>query len=200
MGERLRRFAETVPWHDVERSRSRQLHYRRAASEAEARAARGGRRASAGGRARRPLRPHGARAAPAARRTRAAVRHLLGERGLRRALYAGDDTTDLDAFAAVETLELGVPVASPRRGPAQLREAADVVVDGPPSCSASCARSRRPRAPLRSPPRPPPAGSGRAPRRRRRPRSPCRPRRRAGSPRSSPPAPPCRTRARSRSA
>ena len=61
-----------------------------------------------------------------------AVRHLLEERGLTRALYAGDDTTDLDAFAAVETLELGVRVAvTSSEGPAQLREAADVVVDGP---------------------------------------------------------------------
>jgi trehalose 6-phosphate phosphatase len=61
-----------------------------------------------------------------------AVTHLLGERGLTRALYAGDDTTDLDAFAAVAPLELGVrvAVASPE-GPAALREAADVVVGGP---------------------------------------------------------------------
>ena len=61
-----------------------------------------------------------------------AVAHLLGERGLERALYAGDDTTDLDAFDAVQGLELGVrvAVASPE-GPAELREAADIVVDGP---------------------------------------------------------------------
>ena len=37
-----------------------------------------------------------------------AVAHLLGERGLERALYAGDDTTDLDAFNALRALELGV--------------------------------------------------------------------------------------------
>ena len=50
-----------------------------------------------------------------------AVAHLLGERGLERALYAGDDTTDLDAFNALEGLELGVrvAVASPE-GPAEL--------------------------------------------------------------------------------
>ena len=61
-----------------------------------------------------------------------AVAHLLGERGLERALYAGDDTTDLDAFDAVQSLELGVrvAVASPE-GPPALREAADIVVDGP---------------------------------------------------------------------
>jgi trehalose 6-phosphate phosphatase len=58
-----------------------------------------------------------------------AVRRLLGERGLRRALYAGDDTTDLDAFAALEPLELGVrvAVASPE-GPAALRAAAEIVL------------------------------------------------------------------------
>jgi trehalose 6-phosphate phosphatase len=58
-----------------------------------------------------------------------AVRSLLEERGLERALYAGDDTTDLDGFAAVAGLELGVrvAVASPE-GPAALRDAADVVV------------------------------------------------------------------------
>ena len=40
-----------------------------------------------------------------------AVRQLLRDRNLRRALYAGDDTTDLDAFAALDGLE----VARPRR-------------------------------------------------------------------------------------
>ena len=61
-----------------------------------------------------------------------AVAHLLGERGLGRALYAGDDTTDLDAFAALEGLELGVRVAvASAEGPPELREAADIVVGGP---------------------------------------------------------------------
>jgi trehalose 6-phosphate phosphatase len=59
-----------------------------------------------------------------------AVRRLLEEHGLQRALYAGDDTTDLDAFAAVEGLELGirVAVASPE-GPPELRLRADIVLD-----------------------------------------------------------------------
>jgi len=63
-----------------------------------------------------------------------AVRRLLAERSLERALYAGDDTTDLDAFRALEPLELGVrvAVASPE-GPRELAEAADLVVDGPPA-------------------------------------------------------------------
>jgi trehalose 6-phosphate phosphatase len=61
-----------------------------------------------------------------------AVRTLLGERGLRRALYAGDDTTDVDAFRGLEGLELAVrvAVASPE-GPRALRAAADLVVASP---------------------------------------------------------------------
>ena len=58
-----------------------------------------------------------------------AVRHLLGERGLRRALYAGDDTTDLDAFAALDGLDLGIRVAvASAEGPAALRTAAEIVL------------------------------------------------------------------------
>ena len=61
-----------------------------------------------------------------------AVRHLLERAGLDRALYAGDDRTDLDAFRALEELELGVRVAvASEEGPRELREAADLVVDGP---------------------------------------------------------------------
>jgi trehalose 6-phosphate phosphatase len=57
------------------------------------------------------------------------VRRLLDVEALTRALYAGDDTTDLDAFAALEELELGirVAVASPE-GPEELVAAADVVL------------------------------------------------------------------------
>jgi trehalose 6-phosphate phosphatase len=59
-----------------------------------------------------------------------AVQHLLSDRGLRRALVAGDDTTDLDAFHAVDNLELAVRVAvASDESPPELREAADVVVD-----------------------------------------------------------------------
>ena len=59
-----------------------------------------------------------------------AVASLLHERGLERALYAGDDTTDLDAFAALELLELGVrvAVASPE-GPPELAAKADLVLE-----------------------------------------------------------------------
>jgi trehalose 6-phosphate phosphatase len=58
-----------------------------------------------------------------------AVQTLLAERGLRRALYAGDDTTDLDAFRALDELELAVRVAvGSAEGPPALSQAADLVV------------------------------------------------------------------------
>jgi trehalose 6-phosphate phosphatase len=61
-----------------------------------------------------------------------AVRTLLSERGLQRALYAGDDTTDLDAFRGLHGLELAVRVAvASTEGPAALRGAADLVVGSP---------------------------------------------------------------------
>jgi trehalose 6-phosphate phosphatase len=61
-----------------------------------------------------------------------ALAHLLERKGIRRAMFAGDDDTDLDGFGAMAQLELGVriAVASPE-GPRALVEAADLVVDGP---------------------------------------------------------------------
>jgi trehalose-phosphatase len=58
-----------------------------------------------------------------------AVRQLLKDRGLQRALAAGDDTTDLDSFAALDGLEVAVrvAVASPE-APSALLDAADLVV------------------------------------------------------------------------
>ena len=58
-----------------------------------------------------------------------AVRHLLEQHGLSRALVAGDDTTDLDAFHAVDGLPYAVRVAvvSPE-SPSVLRESAEIVV------------------------------------------------------------------------
>ena len=52
----------------------------------------------------------------------------------KRALYAGDDTTDLDAFAGLDAagLEAAVRVAvASSEGPAELRDAADLVVESP---------------------------------------------------------------------
>jgi trehalose 6-phosphate phosphatase len=61
-----------------------------------------------------------------------AVRTLLELQGLQRALVSGDDVTDLDAFHAVDDLELPVRVAvASEEGPRVLREAADIVVDSP---------------------------------------------------------------------
>jgi trehalose 6-phosphate phosphatase len=61
-----------------------------------------------------------------------AVRALLAERGLRRALYAGDDTTDLDAFRGLDGLEVAVRVAvASAEAPAGLSEHADMVVASP---------------------------------------------------------------------
>jgi trehalose-phosphatase len=58
-----------------------------------------------------------------------AVRHLIEERGLMRALAAGDDTTDIDSFAALQGLEVAVRVAvASEESPQLLVESADVVV------------------------------------------------------------------------
>ena len=62
-----------------------------------------------------------------------AVAELLSCSGAKRAMYAGDDTTDIDAFRALDTAELEVAVKvavdSPE-APAALLKAADVIVDG----------------------------------------------------------------------
>jgi trehalose 6-phosphate phosphatase len=58
-----------------------------------------------------------------------AVRALLAGAGLTRALVAGDDSTDLDAFAAVDDLDLAVRVAVlSDEAPPELRAAADIAV------------------------------------------------------------------------
>jgi trehalose 6-phosphate phosphatase len=59
-----------------------------------------------------------------------AVRRLLEERGLRRGLAAGDDTTDIDSFAALEGLEVAVRVAvASAEAPSALLDAADIRVE-----------------------------------------------------------------------
>jgi trehalose 6-phosphate phosphatase len=63
-----------------------------------------------------------------------AVTALLASVQARRGLYAGDDTTDLDAFAGLAGAELehAVRVAvESEEGPAELLRAADLVVQGP---------------------------------------------------------------------
>ena len=133
--DQLQRFAASVDWEDVEhKPLTVTFHYRRAADEQEALtmleavAARARHEGIVArfGRKVLELRP------PIGAHKGTAVAHLLGERGLERALYAGDDTTDLDAFRALEGLELGVRVAvASAEAPAELREAADIVVGSP---------------------------------------------------------------------
>jgi trehalose-6-phosphatase len=55
-----------------------------------------------------------------------AVSRLLAGRGLARSLYAGDDSTDIDAFRVVD---VAVAVRSPEAPPG-LEGAAAIVVDG----------------------------------------------------------------------
>jgi trehalose 6-phosphate phosphatase len=133
--ERLAAFMDGVAWTEVEdKGLTVSLHYRNAADQEAARteleqiAA----RARAAGFVARFGRKVLELLPPIEANKGTAVAGLLAGRGLQRALYAGDDTTDLDAFRALDPLELGVrvAVASPE-GPPQLEEAADLVVDGP---------------------------------------------------------------------
>jgi trehalose 6-phosphate phosphatase len=61
-----------------------------------------------------------------------AVRAMLASDGIRRALYAGDDTTDLNGFDALDGLDAAVRVAiaSPE-GPQELADRADLVLGSP---------------------------------------------------------------------
>ena len=72
-----------------------------------------------------------------------AVRALLAESGATRGLYAGDDTTDMDAFEGLASAGLEhfvrIAVASDE-APAALLEAADLVVDGPRALARLLAR------------------------------------------------------------
>jgi trehalose 6-phosphate phosphatase len=132
--DQIRVFAARAPWPVEEKPLSAAFHYRTAPDrdaarrqlervEADARAA--GFR-TRWGRLVLEVLP------PIETSKRTAVEHLLARTRLRRALYAGDDTTDLDAFAALDDLELGVrlAIASPESPPA-LRERADIVLDSP---------------------------------------------------------------------
>jgi len=132
----LHEFAAGVPWPVEDKGLSVSFHYRSALDEEAARrelegvatAARdAGLRARFGRKVLELLPPIDANKGTA-------IRRLLRERELRRALYAGDDTTDLDAFAALDDLELGVRVAvASAEGPPELRAAADLVVPNPPA-------------------------------------------------------------------
>jgi len=130
----LREFASSVDWPAENKGLAIVFHYREAADEAAAEAELRGVQARAHalgldakfGRKLLEVRP----SVDVDKGT--AVKSLLEEAGLRRALYAGDDTTDLDAFRGLDGLELAVRVAvASDEGPAELRRAADVVVDSP---------------------------------------------------------------------
>jgi trehalose-phosphatase len=131
-GARIHAFARTTDWSDLElKPHSAAYHYR-TASDHEA--------------ARRALEAVATAALAAGFKTRwgrlvlevlppigaskgVAVRSLLALHSLDRALYAGDDTTDLDAFAALDGLDTAVRIAvvSPE-APSELGERADVVI------------------------------------------------------------------------
>jgi trehalose 6-phosphate phosphatase len=62
-----------------------------------------------------------------------AVRQLVREAGVEHALFAGDDTTDLDAFRGLREAEVEVAVCvavASEEGPPELVEQADLVVEG----------------------------------------------------------------------
>jgi trehalose 6-phosphate phosphatase len=130
---RLKKFSSTVDWPVEDKGLSLSFHYRtaddpdRARAELErvaARARHEGFRARFGRMVLELVPP-----IEASKGT--AVRELVARAGLTRALFAGDDTTDLDAFAAIEELDVGVKVAvDSAEAPEALRERADIVVAG----------------------------------------------------------------------
>jgi len=132
---RLRRFLAEVTWPDLEdKGLTVALHYRGARDE---RAARGeletiATRAREAGFVARFGRKVLEVVPPIHGNKGTAIRSLLDQRSLDRALFAGDDTTDVDAFRALDGLDLAVRVAvSSEEGPRELRERADVVVGDP---------------------------------------------------------------------
>lgn len=130
---RIAEFARGVDWPAERKPLSISFHFRRADDEAAARAylTRVAAAAEVEGFAPRwgrmvlEIRP------PLEAHKGTAVRALVDRAGVRRALYAGDDRTDVDAFGGLDGLELGVRVAvMSAEAPAELLAAADLVVDG----------------------------------------------------------------------
>ena len=133
--ERIAEFTRGVDWPAERKPLSASFHFRRADDEAAARAylTRVADAASAAGLVTRwgrmvlEVRP------PVEAHKGTAVRALVTRAGASRALYAGDDRTDVDAFHGLDGLELAIRVAvRSAEAPAELLAAADLVVDGPP--------------------------------------------------------------------
>ena len=131
--ERISSFAAGVDWPAERKPLSVSFHFRRADDEAAARAyltrveaaARAENLVPRWGRMVLEVRP------PVEADKGTAVAALVGRAGVRRALYAGDDTTDVDAFAALDGLDLGVKVAvGSAEAPPALVAVADLVVEG----------------------------------------------------------------------
>jgi trehalose 6-phosphate phosphatase len=132
--DEIRRFAATADWPVEDKGLTVSFHYRDAENEDEAleyleevaERARAAGLVPRFGRKVLEIRP------PIEADKGTAVTQLLREAGLSRALYAGDDTTDIDAFRALDGLELGVRVAvSSDEAPSELVGTADIVVDSP---------------------------------------------------------------------
>jgi trehalose 6-phosphate phosphatase len=130
---RVAEFASGVDWPAERKSLSVSFHFRRAEDEAAARAyltrveeaARAEGLVPRWGRMVLEVRP------PVEAHKGTAVAALVQRANVSRALYAGDDTTDVDAFAGLDGLELGVRVAvDSLEAPPALLAAADVVVEG----------------------------------------------------------------------
>ncbi|HEY4412798.1 MAG TPA: trehalose-phosphatase [Gaiellaceae bacterium] len=129
--DRIDAFADATAWDAERKGLTVSFHYRTAPDEAAARAEleEVAARARAEGLVARFGRKVLEVLPPLEANKGTAVRRLLADAGLRRALVAGDDTTDLDAFRALDGLELAVRVAvAADESPPELRDAADIVV------------------------------------------------------------------------
>jgi trehalose 6-phosphate phosphatase len=138
--ERLAHFLARTEWDGIEnKGLSAALHFRDATDEAGARAVLDGiaTDAAADGFVTRYGRKVLEILPPLATNKGTAVTGLLSHAGIRRALYAGDDTTDVDAFRALDRLELAVRVAvASAETPEALAALADVVVETPAELAA----------------------------------------------------------------
>jgi trehalose 6-phosphate phosphatase len=133
-GPRIRAFAASAPWPEEQKPLSAAFHYRTSNDQAAARATleQIARDALAAGFRTRWGRMVLEVLPPVDASKGTAVRALLEQTGVRRALYAGDDTTDLDGFAALDGLDAAVRVAVVSgEGPSELGRRADLLVGNP---------------------------------------------------------------------